>query len=274
MELTNENYFSQENNEKYMSCSQFKDFMKCEVEALAKAKGELVEEKSPALLFGGYVDAYFSNELDTYLEQYGSEMINSKTGELKAPFKNIGEVIKAIESDELMMEYLNGQKQVVMTGEIAGVLFKIKVDALHDDMIVDQKIMSSIQERIWVEDCETHRNIKTDFVEAFGYTIQGAIYQEIVRQNTGKKLPFILAVCSKEENPDKALIQIDQEYLDKALELVRELAPHFDFVKKGLVDPKGCGKCASCRKDLKCTKVVSYKEMFNKGDINDGEELE
>ena len=274
MELNNENYFSQENNTKYMSCSQFKDFMKCEVEALARVKGELIEEKSPALLFGGYVDAYFSNELDQYLEQYGSEMVNSKTGELKAPFKSIGDVIKAIETDELMMKYLDGEKQVVMTGEIAGVLFKIKVDALHPDMIVDQKIMSSIKERIWVEDKTTGRNIKTDFVEAFGYSIQGAIYQEIVRQNTGKVLPFILAVCSKEENPDKALIQIDQEYLDQALELVKELAPRYDMIKNGIIAPVGCGKCASCRKDLKCSGVVSYKELFNKEDINYGENIE
>ena len=272
MDINNENYFSTENNVKYMSCSQFKDFMKCEVEALAKVKGELVEEKSPALLFGGYVDAYFSNELDQYLEQYGGEMINSKTGELKAPFKSITEVIKAIETDEILMKYLDGQKQVVMVGEIANVLFKIKVDSLFPDMIVDQKVMSSIKEKIWIEDKSTGRNIKTDFVEAFGYDIQGAIYQEIVRQNTGKKLPFILAVTTKEENPDKALIQIDQEYLDKALELVKELAPHFDLVKKGLIEPNGCGRCPSCRKDLKVSGVVSYKDLFNK--VSENENIE
>ena len=266
MELNNGNYFSQEANMTYMSATQFKDFMQCEVEALAKVKGELVEEKTDGLLFGGYIDAYFSNELDTYLEQFGADMTNSRTGELKAPFKSIGDVIKAIETDDLMMKYLNGQKQVVMTGEISGVKFKIKVDALHEDMIVDQKIMKSIQERIWVEDKETGRNVKTDFVNAYGYDIQGAIYQEIVRQNTGKKLPFILAVCSKEENPDKALIQIDQEYLDKALELVKELAPRFNAIKNGLVDAVGCGKCPNCRKDLKCTKVVSYKDFFGKED--------
>ena len=269
MELNNKNYFDKEMNEKYMSATQFKSFVECEKQALAKVKGEIVEEKSDALLFGGYIDAYFSNELDQYLEQYGADMINSRTGELKAPFKNIGEVIKAIESDELMMEYLNGEKQVIMVGQIAGVDFKIKVDSLHQDKIVDQKVMKSILERLWVEDKESGRNVKTDFIAAYGYDIQGAIYQEIVRQNTGKVLPFILAVCSKEENPDKALIQIDQEYLDKALELVKELAPRYDLIKQGLVEPKGCGHCPSCRKDLKCTQVVSYKEMFNKGNENE-----
>ena len=48
--LTNDNYFSKEANERYLSSTSFKDFLKCENEALAKVKGELVEEKSDALL--------------------------------------------------------------------------------------------------------------------------------------------------------------------------------------------------------------------------------
>ena len=122
--------------------------------------------------------------------------------------------------------------------------------------------MSSIQELIWVE--KDGRNVKVDFVEAFGYDIQGAIYQEIVRQNTGKKLPFVLEVTTKEENPDKALIEIDQYYLDKALKLVQELAPHYDLVKQGVVKPVGCGKCPSCRIGLKVQGIVSYETLFNK----------
>ena len=132
MELNNDNYFSQESNQYYMSCSQFKDFLKCEKETLAKINGELVEEKTDALLFGGYVDAYFSNELDQF-KLANPEMFNTKTGELKAPFKRIDEVISAIESDTMLMKYLNGEKQVIMTGEIAGVPFKIKIDAYHPD---------------------------------------------------------------------------------------------------------------------------------------------
>lgn len=262
MELTNENYFAPENNMKYMSSSQFKDFLKCEKQALDKALGRVVDDKSIALLFGAYIDAYFSNELETFIEQ-NQEMFNSKTLELKAPYKGINDVITTIENDELMMKYLNGKKQVVMVGKIKGVPFKIKVDSLLDDYIVDQKIMSSIQEKVWVVD-EQGRNIKVDFVQAYGYDIQGAIYQEIVRQNIGKKLPFILAVATKEENPDKALIQIDQEYLDKALELVESLCERFDAIKKGVIEPCGCGKCPSCRKDKKLTQVVSYKELFEK----------
>ena len=262
--LTNENYFSQENNKTYMSCSQFKDFMKCEKEALAKVNGELVEEKTDALLFGGYVDAYFSNELDQF-KLDNPEMFNTKTGELKAPFKRIDEVIAAIENDQMLMKYLNGEKQVIMTGEISGVPFKIKIDAYHPDkLIVDQKIIKDL-DLSWVE--REGKNIKTDFIDAYGYDIQGAIYQEIVRQNTGKTLPFVLAITTKEENPDKALIEIDQEYLDRALELVKELAPRYQAIKNGEIAPVGCNHCATCRKGKMVESVVSYKVYFNKADL-------
>ena len=260
MELNNENYFSPEANLEYMSASQFKDFMKCEKDAIAKIIGETVEEPSKAMLVGSYVDAYFSGEMDEF--KVKNPQIFKKDGTLLKDFEKANEIIAAIESDELLMQYLNGKHQVIMTGEINGVKFKIKVDSLLPDCIVDQKIMSSIQELIWVE--KDGRNVKVDFVEAFGYDIQGAIYQEIVRQNTGKKLPFVLAVTTKEENPDKALIEIDQYYLDKALKLVQELAPHYDLVKQGVVKPIGCGKCPSCRIGLKVTGIVSYETLFNK----------
>lgn len=260
-EITNENYYNNESNKTFMSCSQFKDFQKCEVEALAKVNGELIEEKTDALYFGGYVDAYFSNELDQF-KANNPDMFNSKTGELKAPFKMINEVISAIENDELLMKYLSGQKQVIMTGEISGVPFKIKMDSYFEGKcIVDQKIIKDL-DLTWVE--REGKNIKTDFIDAYGYAIQGAIYQEIVRQNTGVQLPFILAITTKQENPDKALIQIDQYYLDKALELVKQLVPRYDAIKKGLVEPIGCGHCASCRKDKKCTEVVIYSNFFKK----------
>lgn len=267
MKLTNENYYTQEMNLEYMSASQFKDFMKCEREAIAKLSGEIAEEPSSAMLFGSYVDAYFSGELEQFKEN--TPQLFKKDGSLYKDYEKVNDVIAAIESDPLMLKYLNGKHQVVMTGEIAGVKFKIKVDSLLPDAIVDQKIMSSYKELVWVE--RDGRNVKTDFVDAYGYDLQGAIYQEIVRQNTGKQLPFILAVATKEENPDKALIQIDQYWLDRALELVKELAPRFDLIKQGLVVPVGCGRCPTCRKGLMCHEILSYETIFNKvrNDEND-----
>ena len=266
--LTNENYFLPEMNMEYMSVSQFKDFEECEVHALAKLKGEYVEEKSKALLVGSYVDAYFSNEMEQFKAE--NPQIFKKDGTLLKDFEKANEIIKAIENDPLMMKYLGGKKQVVMTGVINGVKVKIKIDSLLPYAIVDQKIMASIRELVWKYDEETKRNRQVDFVEAFGYDIQGAVYQEIARQNLGEKLPFILAPTTKEEEPDKALIQIDQEFLDKKLQYFASKVQRYDMIKKGIIEPVGCGHCPSCRKARKLTDVVSYKELFNK--VNENEE--
>lgn len=264
-ELNNENYHSTEMRQKYMGSSQFKDFLVCEKQALARVNGEVEEKQSDALLFGSYVDAYFSNELSEFIPNH-PEMFNAKTGELKAPFKNVETVIDTIKNDKLMSKYLGGEHQVIMTGEIAGVPFKIKIDSYHPDkLIVDQKVMKDL-EPVWVERVDQNgnvRNVKTDFVDAYGYLYQAAIYQTIVEQNTGKKLPFVLAVTTKEEVPISKLIKIDQEYIDETLQEIIEKAPRFAAIKRGEIEPVGCGKCSVCRKDMKVEGVESYKKLFH-----------
>lgn len=271
MELTNENYHSTEARKEYMGYSQFCDFLKCEKEALAKVNGEIEEKNTPALLFGSYVDNYFSKEvpMDEFVTKH-PEMF-TKQGTLKSDFKNIDMVVKTIEEDELLFKYLNGLHQVIMTGEIAGVKFKIKIDSYHPNkVIVDQKIMKDMKD-VWIEMNNNgyKHNVKMDFVKAWRYDLEGAIYQEIERQNhlreTGenRKLPFVLAVTTKEDCPDKELIEIDQDILDKALEEVIEKAPRFDAIKRGEIIPNGCGECEICRHNKKLTGVFSYKKLFN-----------
>lgn len=263
--LNNENYHSTEQRKVYMGYSQFKNFLKCEKEALAKVNGEVEEKSTTALLFGSYVDAYYSNELEDFKQKH-PELYNVRTGELKSDLKGAETVIEAINNDEVMLKYLSGEHQVIMTGEIAGVPFKIKMDSYHPNkIIVDQKVMKDLDD-IWVE--KDGRNVKVNFIEAYRYDLEGAIYQEIERQNhlkeTGedRKLPFVLVVATKEDVPDKILIEIDQEFLDKALEEVIEKAPRFAAIKRGEIEPNGCGKCGTCRKTKKCTGVFSYKKLF------------
>jgi len=260
-ELTNENYHSTEMRQKYMGYSQFCDFLACERKALARVKGEIEDESTDAFSFGGYVDAYFSHELNDFIPQH-PEMFNSKTGELKSQFKHIENVIKTIEEDEVLMKYLNGEHQVIMTGEIAGVPFKIKIDAYHPGkLIVDQKIVRSM-EPIWVEETAENGqkyNVKKSFWRAWHYEFEGCIYREIVRQNTGLTLPFVLAVTTKENVPDKGLYRIPDEVLDEALEVVKKLAPRFDAIKKGEIEPESCGQCDVCRKLKKLTGVFDAR---------------
>lgn len=272
MELTNENYHSTEARMEYMGYTQFKDFLDCEVKALAKVKGEYQEKETPALLFGSYVDNYFTKEIpmDKFIANH-PEMF-TKQGTLKADFKNIEAVIQTIENDELLMKYLSGEHQVIMTGEIAGVKFKTKVDSYHPkDCIVDEKIMKDMDD-VWVEVYDENgekRNIKIDFVKAWRYDLEGCIYQEVERQKhlkesgEDRELPFVLAVATKEDVPDKELIKIDQDILDEALQEVIEKAPRFDAIKRGEIEPVGCGHCDVCRKNKKLTGVHRYKRLFH-----------
>lgn len=272
VELTNENYHSVEARKEYMGYSQFKNFLDCEYYGLKMVNGEIEEKSSPALLFGSYVDNYFSKEIpmEEFITKH-PELFTNK-GVLRSDFKNIEKVIATIENDEQLSKYLGGQHQVIMTGEIAGVKFKIKIDSYHPDIcIVDQKIMKDMDD-VWVEFVDSNgikRNVKLNFVMAWRYDLEGAIYQEIERQwhqkQTGvdRKLPFILAVTTKEDTPDKALFEIDQDVLDKALKEVVEKAPRFDAIKRGEIEPERCGHCDACKTDKKITGVLSYKKLFH-----------
>lgn len=258
-QLNRENYHSVDARQSFMGYSQFKNFLECEKNAMEIINGNVEEKNTDSLLFGSYVDAYFSKEMDYFVSNH-PELFNSKTGELKKTFSGANKVIESIESDEKMMQYLNGEHQVIMTGIIAGVPFKIRIDSYHPGKaIVDQKVMKDV-EPVWIEleDDFGKYNKKVNFVEKYRYDLEGAIYQEVVRQNTGDKLPFILAITTKEEIPVNYLAKIDQSDLDIALQEVIEKAPRYYAIKQGKIKPNSCGNCNSCRKEKKVTGVFSY----------------
>ena len=257
MELTKENYYSKEANLEYMSVSQYKDFRRCELYGLKKATGEYVEPKSTALLVGGYGDSYFAGTLEKYKEE--NPQIFKKDGTLKSDYEKANECINVALNDEFFMSKLTGEKQVILTGIIGGVKTKGCIDFLNED-IVDLKFVASIRELVWND--EKHK--KVDFIENYGYDTQGAVYQELVRQVLKVHKPFDIAALSKEDEPDKAVIRIEDDILQEKLNEFIELAPRYDAIKKGLVDPIGCGNCPVCRKYNKLNRVLSYKEMFNK----------
>ena len=183
MQLTSENYYSQEANQEYMSVSGYKDFagtygkMPCEFYGMEKLNGRWQDEKSTALLVGSYVDSYFEGSLDQFKKD--NPEIFTQKGELKANFKQAEEIIARIERDEYFMKYMSGQKQVIMTGELFGAKWKIKMDSYIPGVaIVDLKVMASITDLKWVKDIGY-----LDFVRYWGYDIQGAVYQETPKYN-------------------------------------------------------------------------------------------
>lgn len=233
-----------------MGSSQFKSFLACEARTMAELRGEYSKEKTPALLIGSYVDAYFSDELDLFRKE------NPKTfrqdGKLKAEYQHAERIIRRIEADPMFMKYLSGKKQVVRCGTIDGVPFKIKMDVYHaGKAIVDLKILRDF--------APVYRpgEGRLTFVEAWGYDIQGAIYQAV----EGNQLPFFLAAATKEKEPDLKIIRIDQPYLDTAMALIKANVSRFDAVKKGLIEPKRCERCDYCKRTKRLTKIDTMEDL-------------
>ena len=249
MIITPENYFSSESSMHYMGASQFKNFMDCEAAALANVRREWVTESTTAMLIGSYVDAHFAETLDIFKAQHPEIFL--KSGELKADFRHAQYIIQRMERDPLYMKYMNGEKQVIRTGEIAGVPFKIKIDVLHPGKaIVDQKVMRDF-EPVW------KNGAKRPFVEAWGYDIQGAIYVEV----EGNGLPFYLAPATKQDEPDLAIISIPADVLEDKIMLVREMAPRFQAIKHGKIKPERCEKCDYCRSTKILSVPVDYRDI-------------
>ena len=272
LKLNDANYYSQEANWDYMSASQFKAFRRCESAALAELKGEWGRKESLALLVGSYVDSYFSNELEQFCADHPE--IYKKDGTLKADFEKAHAICERLNSDELSRLLLSGRHQAIKTGKIAGVDYKAKYDSLltarqveaickkfpeirslvpfGGPMIVDLKCMKDF-EPIWDEDAGE----RVSFIEYWGYDIQGAIYQKL----DGRLAPFVIVGATKEAATDIDAFYIPDEDLAFSLSEVEALSPRYDAIKRGEVEPEGCGKCAYCRNVKRLSSIKHYRQF-------------
>ena len=251
MKLTRQNYFSQEANTEFMSNSQFNSFLKCPSCAMAEIRGEYKRPETTALIVGKYIDSYFENTINEFMADYPE--IFKKDGSLKSDFVQADKIIKRIGRDKIFWEHCTGEQQRIMTGEIEGIKFKIMIDSMLPTITVDRKIMADCSDK-WYD------GEYVPFWKYWGYDVQAAIYQEIRAQNETIRKPFVLAVATKETEPDLRLIKFKQETLDNALEIVKIFAPQFDLIKKGVLDETKCNNCDWC-KSQKILKENEYEEV-------------
>ena len=259
MKLNTNNYYGKNANKAYMSVSQYKEFNKCEACAMAQINGEYEKPKTNALFLGSFVDELLTGTKKSQIKfiaenfedlfqkssKYSKIAESDRIAFITENFKDLfnaeskpyAEIVQAVETvarvkkQPLMMQHLSGKHQKIMTGEIAGVPFKIKMDAYQPDkMIVDLKYMASLRSP----------NMFEPMVKYWGYDIQGAIYQEIVRQNTGKRLPFYLNIATKEKPSHLCIAEIMQYDLDEAMENVIKNAPRYQAIKNGEIEPERC----------------------------------
>jgi hypothetical protein len=269
MKLTDENYYSKQADFYFCSASQYKSAigcigrLGCEERMLAELKGKWDEPMSVDMLIGGYVDARYEGTIEKYMGQHPELFVTrgERKGELKKDFIFAEEIYKRCERDPLFSGFMSGEKQVIMTGEIEGVPFKIKMDSLlPGKAIVDLKIMQSINKVFWAKDYG-----HMDFIQYWGYDIQLAIYQEIYRQNTGEILPTFIAVADKGKYPDINVIYVDNYRLAECLEDVKRNAPRVQMLKRGEIEPLRCNSCDYCKSTKVLSEPIHYSTLI--GDI-------
>jgi hypothetical protein len=234
--------------------------------AMAKIKGEFVEPPADALLLGNYVHAWMDNELEQFKAD-NPQLFSSKgptKGQLKSTFSIGNDMIDTLKNDPFCMYALEGDKEVIFTAEFAGAPWKIKIDAYRPEKqrFSDLKTVKSIRDKYWKPGIGW-----CSFVEAYEYLRQFAIYGEIERLAVGRDVPldpFIVAV-SKEDPPDKEVINIDQNIMLYELELVAENMPRIIEVKSGKAEPKRCEKCKHCRQTKQIKRVVHYTDLIEVG---------
>jgi hypothetical protein len=144
----------------------------------------------------------------------------------------------------MFMRYMAGRKQIILTREMFGSKWKIKIDSYHNDKIVDLKVMRSME-----------RIMGKSFVEHWGYDLQMAIYAAV----EGRDLATYLAVVTKQDPPDKEIISVPRWRRVELLEDVERKMPRILAVKRGEIPPMRCGVCEYCRATKVLTEPIDFE---------------
>ncbi|TQR21822.1 PD-(D/E)XK nuclease-like domain-containing protein [Psychrobacillus vulpis] len=257
--LNSQNYHSIEANKEYFSVSQFKNMLDCEARTIAIINGDHQTSSSTALMVGSYTHAAFESEdeFQKFHEENHDSIFKSRGGKY-AEYLQADAMIETIKNDPFAMFALDGEKEMILTAELFGAEWKIKVDSINfaRKTFSDLKTTQSLSNRYWSDKYQKY----VSFVQAYDYVLQMAIYREVIKQNIGEYFnPYIVAV-TKESPPDKAVLHFDNTRFDFEIEYTKSMMDRFIRVKNGIVEPIRCDKCAYCRqtKQLNNTFEIEY----------------
>ena len=266
MQLNSDNYYTLEADRSYCSVSQYKMAMGslgkpgCEYQYIEYLSGRWQREITKDLLIGSYVDSRYEGSIEKFKSEHPELFVSrgERKGDLKAEYVKAEEIYQRCEKDRLFSLYMSGEKQVIMTGEIDGLPFKIKMDSLHrGKCIVDLKVMENLTKTFWTRDFGY-----TDFIRYWGYDVQLAVYREIYRQNTGELLPCFICAADKGKYTNIEVIQIPNIRLDEALQEVKSNIPTMIALRNGEYEPVRCGVCGCCIKNKVLEHPISQDELL------------
>jgi hypothetical protein len=267
MKLTKENYFSLEANRHYMSVSQFKGFLPsyegCEARSMAQLDGEYQRPDSTAFAEGHYVHAWNEGTLDEF-KANNPDLYSGRgptAGQLKANFQHCNKMIEVLENDPLVMQALDGQKEVIMTTELFGIPWKVMLDSYQPKVgiFADLKALKEIGGKWWNKEAQCYEN----FLDHYGYTIQMAVYAEVekrVSQRENWAIPHMVVV-TKQDPPDHDIFYFDYDLIESSLLIVDKHIERVKAVKSGEQEPIRCEKCDYCRATKKIKQVRHYREL-------------
>lgn len=280
MELTRDNYYTPEADREYMSCSQYQSFCECEAKAMAKLEGRWTDPDKEAFLVGNYFHTFFEGpEAHTQFTQehfdkiFKTKVIKGKKGEPDqtvvtgkyAPYEQADKMIEVAQNDPLIKSLIDlpGENEKIMTGELWGVPWRIRIDKYVPDgrMIIDWKTVANISELKWSEAMRE----KVTFIDAYGYMMRAAVYTEIEKQNahSSEDAPFIIVAISKQDYPDKDALYLNhRQRYDYELEQIKKRLPLIQMIKEGRIKPKRCGCCDYCRATKVLTAIRPYYTLM------------
>lgn len=280
MELTRDNYYTPEADREYMSCSQYQSFCECEAKAMAKLEGRWTDPDKEAFLVGNYFHTFFEGPeahaqfiREHFDKIFKIKGIKGKKGEPDqtvvtgkyAPYEQADKMIEVAQNDPLIRSLIDlpGENEKIMTGELWGVPWRIRLDKYIPDgrMIIDWKTVANISELKWSE--AMHE--KVTFIDAYGYMMRAAVYTEIEKQNahSSEDAPFIIVAISKQDYPDKEALYLNhRQRYDYELEQIRKRLGMIQMIKAGRVKPKRCGCCDYCRATKVLTAIRPYYTLM------------
>lgn len=247
---------------------------------MAKLEGRWTDPDKEAFLVGNYFHTFFEGpEAHTQFTQehfdkiFKTKVIKGKKGEPDqtvvtgkyAPYEQADKMIEVAQNDPLIKSLIDlpGENEKIMTGELWGVPWRIRIDKYVPDgrMIIDWKTVANISELKWSEAMRE----KVTFIDAYGYMMRAAVYTEIEKQNahSSEDAPFIIVAISKQDYPDKDALYLNhRQRYDYELEQIKKRLPLIQMIKEGRIKPKRCGCCDYCRATKVLTAIRPYYTLM------------
>lgn len=282
-ELTNENYFSQENDLKYMGSTQFKRFVQelggCEKAAMARYNNtpewkEYIDliggETNDAFLAGSYLHSWNDGTIEKFREENPS-LYSSRgktAGQLKSTFRWVADAAERLEKDKVFMQALEGEKEVIFTGELFGMQWKVMLDSINapKGYFTDLKSSKDIHGKYW-SDIEGRY---VNFIQHWRYDIQSAIYAAVEKASSKRDqylYPHIAVTDKGTPINDFEVIVFESEgenyveFIERTLAEIEPYAERVRQVKYEGAEPLACGTCDYCKSKKKLKSVISWKDI-------------